>query len=277
MNKRIGIMQGRLSLPTEGKFQSFPKYTWKEEFYKAKNCGLKSIEWIFEADEYEKNPLSSDEGIQQIKELSKITDVSIESVCADYFMDIPYLVSSPEIRIELQNKLIWLVKQVSNLGIKYIDLPFVDASSIGNTENFKYVIEFVKPALLVAEQNNVIIALETDLNPKYFRLLLDQFNHPYLKANYDTGNSSGIGYDCTEELNSYGNYINTVHIKDRLIDNGTMPLGTGSADFDAFFSSLYNLNYTGPIILQAAREEDEEKTAVKNLAFVESYLKKYNI
>jgi L-ribulose-5-phosphate 3-epimerase len=277
MNKRIGIMQGRLSSPTDGKFQSFPKYTWREEFHKARNCGLKSIEWIFEADEHEKNPISSDEGIQQIKELCKITDVTIESVCADYFMDIPYLAASSKERISLKNKLIWLIQQVSKLGIKHIDLPFVDASSIESAEYFKYVIEFVRPALLVAKENDVIIALETDLKPEEFRKLLDQFDNPHLKANYDTGNSSGIGYDCTEEFNTYGEYISTIHIKDRLLNNGTKPLGTGSADFEAFFCALCNLNYNGPIILQAAREEDEEKTTIKNRLFVESYLEKYNM
>jgi len=38
-----------------------------------------------------------------------------------------------------------------------------------------------------------------------------------------------------------------------------MPLGTGSANFEIFFTELSKLDYHGPIILQAAREKDEEK------------------
>ena len=57
----VGIMQGRLSPPTDGKYQSFPKYSWKDEFFKAQQCSLYSIEWIFEADDHEKNPISTDE------------------------------------------------------------------------------------------------------------------------------------------------------------------------------------------------------------------------
>jgi len=78
------------------------------------------------------------------------------------------------------------------------------------------------------------LQLETDLNPKDFKALLKHFNHQNLRANYDTGNSSGIGYDSKEELSAYGNFISTVHIKDRLLNNGTMPLGTGSANFEIF-------------------------------------------
>lgn len=274
---RIGIMQGRLSLPTDGKFQSFPKYTWEEEFYKAKKCGLRSIEWIFEADEHEKNPLSSDAGIQKIKQVCNETGVIIESVCADYFMDLPYLNSSSEEKIKLQNKLKWLVHQAAKINVKYIDLPFVDASSIGGPDEFDQVIEFVAPALELAENKQIVIALETDLNPKDFKTLLERFNHQYLRANYDTGNSSGIGYDSKEELEAYGEFISTVHIKDRLLNNGTLPLGTGSANFDVFFNALSKLDYKGPVILQAARENDEEKTAILNRDFVNAYLTSYSI
>lgn len=270
-------MQGRLSPPTEGKFQSFPKYTWEEEFKKAANCGLKSIEWIFEADENENNPLSSDAGIQKIKHVCDETGVIIEAICADYFMDLPYFISSHDEKNKLQNKLKWLISQASKINVKYIDLPFVDASSIGGPDNFNQVVEFVSPAISYAEKYQIVIALETDLNPENFKTLLERFNHPYIRANYDTGNSSGIGYDCKAELSSYGNYISTLHIKDRLLNNGTKPLGTGSADFDTFFGELSKLNFQGPIILQAARENDEEKTAIANREFVNTYLNRYNI
>lgn len=275
--KRIGIMQGRLSPPTNGKFQSFPKYSWEEEFRKAESCGLKSIEWIFEADNHDQNPLSSDAGIKNINQVCRETGVIIESICADYFMDIPYFNLEIKEKINLQNKLRWLIAQAVKINVKYIDLPFVDSSSIGGKYNFDQVIEFVTPSIEIAEKNNIIIALETDLNPTEFKSLLELFNHKSIRANYDTGNSSGIGYDSREELKTYGKYISTLHIKDRLLNNGTLPLGTGSANFDIFFQELAKLDYKGPIILQAAREADEIKTAIANCKFVNTYMSKYNI
>lgn len=270
-------MQGRLSPPTDGKFQSFPKYSWREEFDKALKSGLKSIEWIFEADQWENNPIASDTGRKEINEAVKSTGIIIESVCADYFMDIPYFTASDEIRKEHREKLEWLVIQSALIGAGHIDLPFVDASRIENRDQFNLVKEFISPALDCALEKGIIIALETNLGPIDFKVLLDSITHPQLMANYDTGNSSGLGYNCKEELDAYGVRIRTVHIKDRLLNNGTKPLGTGSADFETFFSKLAAIKYKGPIILQAARESNEVETAIKNRKFVESYLLEYGI
>lgn len=271
MNK-IGIMQGRLSPPTDGKFQSFPKYSWKDEFYKAQKIGLNNIEWIFEADEWEKNPISTLNGIREIQNIKSKTNVKTISLCADYFMDIPYFSSDNSKRSLLREKLEWLVLQSNKIDIKYIDLPFVDASKIDDKKQFDLVKEFINSAANVAKTVGITITLETNLNPNDFKELLMFINHTNIMVNYDTGNSSGIGYKCDEELNTYGEWIRTVHIKDRIIGNGTVPLGTGSADFDLFFNELKKLNFTGPIILQAAREGDEIQTAMKNIEFVSNYL-----
>ncbi len=271
---KIGIMQGRLSPPTDGKFQSFPKYTWKDEFYKAEKNGLDNIEWIFEADEWEKNPISSPIGVNEIQTIKSKTNVKTVSLCADYFMDIPYFSCDNSNRGILRDKLEWLVLQSKKIDIKYIDLPFVDVSKIEDQKQFNLVKEFIASASNVAKTVGITIALETNLNPDDFKELLIFINHTNVMANYDTGNSSGIGYKCDEELNSYGKWIRTIHIKDRVLNNGTVPLGTGSADFDLFFDELKALDYSGPIILQATREGDEIQTVKKNIEFVSNYLTK---
>lgn len=271
-------MQGRLSEPLEGKIQSFPKFTWREEFEKAILAGLTSIEWIFEADEWEKNPLSSANGIKEINDLQKQTGVEVCSVCADYFMDIPYFNADSNLRKDLKEKLNWLVVKSSEINASFIDIPFVDASRIPSHKEFELVEEMISEAAGKASEHNIILTLETSLNPSDFTTLLQEINHPNVMANYDTGNSSGIGYNCVEELSAYGSYIKTLHIKDRLLNNGTKPLGTGSADFHSFFKTLVKFNYNGPIILQAAREQtgEEVSTAIKNRKFVEEFLRIYN-
>ena len=45
----IGIMQGRLSPPEDGRFQSFPREHWRQEFARAREAGLDYIEWIHDA------------------------------------------------------------------------------------------------------------------------------------------------------------------------------------------------------------------------------------
>ena len=43
-----------------------------------------------------------------------------------------------------------------------------------------------------------------------------------VKVNYDTGNSASLGYDIKEEFAEYGNLISDIHIKDRLVNAGSV-------------------------------------------------------
>jgi L-ribulose-5-phosphate 3-epimerase len=94
--------------------------------------------------------------------------------------------------------------------------------------------------------------------------------HPLLKANYDSGNSSSLGYAPREEFASYGEQVGSVHIKDRLLGASTVKLGTGDADFPALAESLRKVAYKGDFILQVARgtSGDEVAWAKQNREFV---------
>jgi hexulose-6-phosphate isomerase len=168
-----------------------------------------------------------------------------------------------------------LLKQAGRIGVKFLNVPFVDNSEITSDTERGQVVHLMSRLLPQAEQLGMEIALETSLNPEKFRQLLDTINHPLIKVNYDIGNSTALGYDPTEEMDAYGTSIATVHIKDRVLGGSTVPLGQGDSDFATVFSRLADLNYQGPFTLQAARNGDE-KTATNNyLEFVNNYLNKY--
>ena len=57
-----------------------------------------------------------------------------------------------------------------------------------------------------------------------------------ITVNYDIGNSAALGYDPIEELDSYGDKISDIHIKDRTLNGGPVVLGEGDADFEKFFT-----------------------------------------
>ena len=50
-----------------------------------------------------------------------------------------------------------------------------------------------------------------------------------------------------------------MHIKDRRLGGGTVPLGEGDADFNALFSALRATNYRRDFILQVARDAEGEE------------------
>ncbi len=271
---QIGIMQGRLSPPRSGRIQSFPLGTWREEFVAAKDCGFELIDWIVEGDGFTDNPLMSDEGVREMTDLAEKTGVRIGAVCADYFMDYPLLRCGREEVNERVEVLLKIAGRMSRAGIPYMEVPFVDHSAIRTPTELEGLVEIFRGILDAIAGFDVTLAFETSLPPQPFADFLTALNHRAAKANYDMGNSASLGYNPREELNAYGRHIVTVHVKDRVLGGGTVPLGSGHTDFDACFSLFNELNYTGPFILQAARGEDEISWNKKNRAFVTHYLRR---
>jgi hexulose-6-phosphate isomerase len=276
MNK-IGIMQGRLTPRNGRSIQFFPFDNWQKEFEYANEIGLNEIEFIFDYDNFEKNPLWSDKKRNELKTIIQSTNVAVNYICADYFMVKPFFrctIDQFNDNVNILRKLIAIAGEIGTYGI---EIPFVDNSSIKTIQEKDTVCKLFEMILPDLKQQNIFIGLETDLDPMNFKKLLERLQFPYIKANYDTGNSSGIGYDPAEEVMAYGSYIGNIHIKDRLIGNGTVELGTGSAQFENFFSSLAKTEYGGSFILQAARGEDgkEKEWIKKQIFFLKSFIVKY--
>ena len=273
MKNPIGIMQGRLSPPVSGKIQAFPWDTWEQELFQAKEIGLDLIDWIVEADRLHENPLLTAQGTKTIESLMSRTGVRIGAVCADYFMDCPLIRCSRSELEERLNVLELLLNRLNHVGIEYLEIPFVDNSAIKDRTELEQVIQIIKPRLERAYQLGVTLAFETSLSAETFSSFLMSLNHPAARANYDMGNSASLGYDPKEELEAYGELVVTVHVKDRVLDGGTVPLGQGDTDFATCFSMLKARNYAGPFILQVARAGNEIESAKKNILFVKKFLK----
>ena len=268
---RIGIMQGRLSPPIGQKIQAFPQQHWEEEFSTATAMDLSSIEWILESP-LETNPLWSTDGLAQIHERTQETGLRIDFVCADYFMESPFVrMSADDLK---RNRLVLnkAIDQCAALSGKGIEIPCVDASEIRSQEEEDELASAIEPCLEHAAKRNIQVGLETALAPDRFRKLLDRIGHPFLKANYDSGNSASLGYDPVEEISAYGQWINNVHIKDRVQGGGTVPLGTGDADICKVLRLLKSVSYGGEFILQGARGSDDIATARCYKEQLESWL-----
>lgn len=275
----FGILQGRLSNPENSVIQSFPTKTWKEEFSIAKELGLCRIEWLF--DNYYKfeNPIFSFTGRMQITSLMEEFNIIVDSLCADYFRDNPLKNISDIIKSKLLDDIKKLFDSSKELSIKKIMIPYVDHSKINNDEDLKSVIETLTYLTDLSSKYDLIISLETNLKPESYRNLMDGVHSPYLKVNYDSGDSASLGNDLKKEFELLSEYFTQIHIKDRILGGTTVSLGQGDVDFETLFELINKYNLNIPIILQAAREEkgDEVNTAVKNRKFVDNYLQKYNL
>jgi hexulose-6-phosphate isomerase len=276
-----GIMQSRLT-ETKGRgIQFFPFENWKNEFKIARELGLDEIQWIFDYEDLKKNPLYTKRGQKEIIHIIEKTNVMVHSVCFDYFMRRPFYKYDEDNRTNLVSENSVIIEAVfegmAQIGATLLEVPLVDNSSIVNNEEEKEVRSFLLSTIKLARNYNITIGLESDYPPNKFRNFLDSI--PGIKANYDTGNSSGLGYNAEAEILSLGEYIHNLHIKDRALHGTTVQLGSGSAEFDKVFLSLKRIGYKNSIILQAARgKEGKEKETVKEqLLFVENYVQKYGL
>jgi L-ribulose-5-phosphate 3-epimerase len=273
---RIAIMQGRLGPPEAGRFQSFPRQGWRREFSAAAAAGLDAIEWIYDLFGEDVNPLGSDDGILEMQRLGAQHGVGVVSVCADYFMDRPFLRVTDGQRADAAGKLRWLLQRCRLAGISRAVLPFVDQSRIDDHDEATRVVETLGEVLPDAERYGVELHLETALDPAAFAALLTRVPHSHLKVNYDSGNSASLGYQPREEFAAYGSRIGSVHIKDRVRGGGTVPLGQGDADLAAVFDGLQRIGYQGDYVLQVARGEPHGEVALarSNIAIVAGHLRR---
>jgi L-ribulose-5-phosphate 3-epimerase len=272
---RIGIMQGRL-LPPQGTFQSFPRSGWDREFGLAARAGLDGIEWIFDVGGADENPLASDSGCDRVRELAEQHGVGVRSVCADYFMERPFLRCGAADLAERLETLRWLLGRCRRLGASRVVLPFVDASRMETEEERRQVRDALGEVLPDAEKEGVELHLETSLPPAQLRELCDSLGHPRVRVTYDSGNSASLGFRPEEEWAAYGDRVGSIHIKDRRLRGSTVPLGSGNVDFDAIFDWIRRCGYDGDLILQASRGEpgDEVALATANRSFVQGYLQR---
>jgi len=281
IKNKIGIMSGRLSKPIDNHTQHFPFKTWETEFERATLCGFDTIEWVFDDPNY--NPINKMDEIKKIEKLSQENNVEVNSMCADYFIKnkiFDNLHDSIKKNLGILNS---LIKNCSIVGIKILEIPLVDNSSLRNIKSENELVLNLQNILDVAEKNSITIALETDLEPKHFLNLINKFDNPYVMANYDVGNSTSLEHHIGDELEILSSKIVNIHVKDRIINGVTVPFGKGNVDFDFFFKKLNQIKYSGELIIQGAREDLNNNqinpfdTCKKYLNFVKNHCEKYTL
>ena len=267
-------MQGRLLPKYKGRFQAHPLGYWQDEFLIAAEIGLQCIEFIFDFNDYQLNPLWTVDGFKEIQNISKETGIKVYSVCADFFMECPFhseCQDERDLAILIAKK---LIQNCSNLGISDIVIPCVDQSSLRSSSDIEIFTNQILNIIPFAEKSGVNLALETDLDPRSFKNLLHRLDSPLITVNYDTGNSASLGFDYLDELNAYYDRISDLHIKDRLRGGASVSLGTGDFDLEGFFSKFDLDNFRGPVILQCFRDSEGIEIFKKQLEWFYNILSK---
>lgn len=265
-NVEFGIIQGRLIQSPEGWLQWFPQEYWESEFFLASMLGYKYIELIVERQHNENNPVWTNEGIEKIKALAKRNNLLLHVICNDYIID--HALTENKSVIEQTAK---LISQAKLLGIQKLILPLFEKSEL-REDNFQKYKTILKEIASAAQENNILVCLETILNGKSLLVLLEFLDHSNIKCVFDTGNRIAFGHDIYSDILLLGEQINHIHIKDKNDQNENVLLGTGKVNFYKVFESLSAIGFGGPYTFETARGKDPVKTAKYNLQFVNYFI-----
>ncbi len=268
----IGIMQGRLSPPVSLRLQAFPWSSWQVEFDRARQCQIDLIEWLFEADNFEKNPIWSDDGIRAIQDQIASTGVRVQTCCADYFMPHPFFRVSEEERQASIQVLVTLIQRAARIGVKTILVPVLEVCEIRTPEEKKLLLESLKEPLKAAGQAGISLGLETELPAGEYLGLVKDGGSKSLGVYYDTGNNAAQGHDIVADIRVLAPCLVGIHVKDRKRGGPSVLLGEGDADFAGFFQEVSQSGYANPIIMQTAFGPDYLGIASRHLKYIKDRL-----
>jgi len=263
---RFGMVQGRLTRSPPGCLQWFPQEKWQDEFNIASKIGVNYIELIAEVQYNQNNPIWTNDGIDQIKQLVSDNNLTLHALCNDYIVEHSLLDEG----VIQQN--IDLIKQGEKLGVQKYVLPLFESSEL-TIDNMNNYINPLKRIATVAQTSNIMVCLETILTGDELITLLRLIDMPYVKAVYDTGNRVAFGHNLAKDIRLLGDYIAHVHIKDKNSNNENVLLGAGLVNFEEVFYALNDIKYEGPFTFETTRGSNPIDTAKYNMQLVDFFKK----
>jgi len=226
---------------------------WENEFPAAAAIDLHLMEWTLDQERLYENPLMTADGQEKIRALCQQYDISIPSLTGDCFMQAPFWKASGEARTELQTDFLAIGSACAAVGIRMIVVPLVDNGRLDTAEQEDTLINFLLAQQPFLSEHQLQVIFESDFTPPDLARFIARLPAEQFGINYDIGNSAALGFNPADEFAAYGVRVVNVHVKDRVLGGTTVPLKTGSADFDAVFAALAQQNYEGNFILQTAR------------------------
>jgi len=262
VSDRIGFLQGRLSPLIDGRIQAFPSSCWRAEFPMGERNGFHLMEWTLDQHRLHENPLLKPAGQAEIGALSRHHGLTVPSLTGDCFMQAPFWKTEGIERGALQRDFLAVVRACAAGGVTMVVVPLVDNGRLENSEQEDTLVTFLQQESSFLEGEGVQVVFESDFGPAELARFIGRLDPDLFGINYDIGNSAALGFSPAEEITAYGRRILGVHVKDRALGGGTVPLGLGAADFEAVFGGLQRVGYTGHYVLQTARAADDDHVGV---------------
>ena len=170
-------------------------------------------------------------------ETSHKTGVQISSIAIGELNNVPYK-SDPR-----TEEWVWdSIDVAKHLNAPVILLAFFNKNDLRNDEaGKKEVVKRLKKVAPKAEQNGVILGIESYLNAAEHLDIIEQVGSKNVKVYLDFRNTADAGYDVLKEVKQLGkDLICELHMK----ENGFL-LGQGTMDWQKISEMLYEMHYYG--------------------------------
>lgn len=187
---------------------------------------------------------------QRYKDACQKYDIAISGIAIGELNNVPYK-SDP--RAEQ-----WVFDSIDiaqAMDVKVVLLAFFNHGDIKNDQaGTEETIKRLKKVAKKAEDQGIILGLETWLNAEEHMYILNAVDSPNVKVYYDVANSNKMGYNIYEEIRSLGSEnICEFHAK----ENGNL-LGKGLIDFKEVRRAMDDINYTGWVQIEGAVPKDAD-------------------
>ena len=180
-----------------------------ERFKLAKSAGFESIE---------PNTLETPEEVKQYKEASRATGVGIHSIMNSGHWKYPLTDNDPEVVQQCIEGIKTSLRNAHELGADTVLLvPGIVTADVRYGEVYERSQNQIRKLLPLAKELNVVIAIENVgnrflLSPLEFARYVDEFENPYVRAYFDIGNVTSIGFP-QDWIRTLDKRLIKIHIK----------------------------------------------------------------
>ena len=158
------------------------------------------------------------------------------------------------------------------MNVKVAFLPLgVQCDLVKKPELRDSVISRLKVAGKMAESAGVIIGIETALDAKDEKKLLEDINSPAIKSYFNFSNALKNGRDVSKELKTLGKkFIVQIHCTD---DDGVLLKDNTRLDMKQVKKTLDKMNWSGWLVIERSRDAKEPNNVKKNFGSNTTYVK----
>ena len=216
----------------------------------------------------------SQDGRKQLRSRAEPYDLEFPSICPSFMNMRPGLIASDTNEREVAiGHLESLIEAAEPLGAHTILVPFFIEAEIETDAHKRNVVDSLSALAPTAAAAGVTLAIETTLDARANRALLEEIDHAAVALYYDVANVINFGYNPAPEIRELGEHIQQVHFKTQNQDGDHALLADGVVDFEAVADALAAIEYDRWIVLETSYVDDPTEAMAANLAYARAMLR----